>query len=79
MIEWVGEKVGHVSEFFGLRSSTAAAIGNDSVFNVGTRALKAGKYKIWLECMAKDADSTDWSLDPDDMYQGASLTIVLTE
>jgi len=28
--------------------------------------------------MAKDATSSDWSLDPDDMYQGASLTIILT-
>ncbi len=66
-------------EFDGLRSQTSEKIGLASIFNVGTKPLEAGKYKIWVEVMAKDATSSDWSLDPDDMYQGASLTIVLTQ
>jgi len=65
-------------EFDGLRSQTTEKTGLASIFNIGTRSLELGKYKIWVEVMAKDADSSDWSLDPDDMYQGASLTIVLT-
>lgn len=65
-------------EFDGLRSQTSEKIGLASIFNIGTMPLEAGKYKIWVEVMAKDATSSDWSLDPDDMYQGASLTVVLT-
>jgi len=41
---------GRVEEFDGLRSATHAQTGLSSIFNVGTRTLKAGKYKIWVEC-----------------------------
>jgi len=41
--------------------------------------LEPGKYRISLEGMTDKNYSSDWSLDPDDMYQGASITVILTD